>query len=769
MTVVGNGSNLSMYEDRHANLWLDSGTGVSRMDPNGKIRQMPVSPVSVDGKREPVQINFFHEDSEGLLWIATETGLVSLDPRTERFTTYTSREGLPDNVVQCILSDRSGNLWLSTNNGLSVFDPRKNTFQNYHELDGLQGEQFNRKACYEDSSGRMYFGGLHGFNAFDPREILANPPATPAAVLTEFQIDGKAVPVRPGSLLPVPIWEMDTVKLSYKQNGLSFEFAALNYRDPIRTRYRFRLEGLETNWTEVDSFHRLARYTDLPPGSYTFDVQASNDGRTWGEKGTTLGLSIAPPWWMTPWSEGGAIAALIGLLLSFHQWRVRAVEKREHDLQILVDQRTAEVRAANQAKSAFLANMSHELRTPLNAILGFSTLVRNAPDLAEAHRKDLDTVNRSGEHLLSLIDDVLDLSKIEAGRIVVASAPFDVNSLVADVAEMMRARARAKNLALIVNTTSIVPAFVRSDAAKVRQVLINLIGNAVKFTSQGSVTLKVDARPFEGQLILLILEVQDTGVGIAPDDQARIFEAFVQAGQTSTQKGTGLGLSITRQFVQMMGGKIEVESIPGEGSLFRVELPVEQSSKPETAEARSTERYVAGLAPGQPEYRILIVEDKKENWMLLQRLLTDAGFLVRVAEDGAQGVEIFRTWQPHLIWMDISLPVMGGMDAAARIRALEGGAQVRIVALSASVFAHQRDEALTTGLDDFLAKPYRREDIFECMARQLGVRYLYKEIAREHPDRSDRRTTAAGSGQTSAASAGRTRTRAGPPGCGTHL
>jgi CheY-like chemotaxis protein len=186
----------------------------------------------------------------------------------------------------------------------------------------------------------------------------------------------------------------------------------------------------------------------------------------------------------------------------------------------------------------------------------------------------------------------------------------------------------------------------------------------------------------------------------------------------------------------MMGGTIAVQSTPEEGSVFRVELPVEQSSKPETVEARPNDKYVVGLAPGQPEYRILIVEDKKENWMLLQRLLQEAGFLPQVVEDGAQAVEAFRTWKPHLIWMDISLPVMGGMEAAARIRALEGGAQVRIVALSASVFAHQRDEALATGIDDFLPKPYRREEIFECMARHLGVRYIYREVApTSNPDK----------------------------------
>ena len=399
--------------------------------------------------------------------------------------------------------------------------------------------------------------------------------------------------------------------MPYQDNGFSFEFAALSYRDPDRIRYRYRLDGLENEWTEVDSRQRYARYTDLWPGKYTFYVSASDGGMNWSGKAATLGIVIAPPWWMTRWSEFGAVAILASLIFGAHRWRVRALEEREEHLKILVDQRTAELHAANQAKSVFLANMSHELRTPLNAILGFTTLVRDAPNLAEEHRKDLDTVNRSGEHLLSLIDDVLDLSKIEAGRIVVANAPFDVNRLVSDIAEMMSARARAKNLALTVNTSSSVPAFARSDAAKVRQVLINLLGNAVKFTSQGSVTLKVDARPFEGERILLILEVQDTGVGIGPEDQARIFDAFVQAGQASTQKGTGLGLSITRQFVEMMGGTIEVQSTLGEGSLFRVELPVEQSSKPEIEETRLKDKYVVGLAPGQPEYRILIVEDQK--------------------------------------------------------------------------------------------------------------------------------------------------------------
>jgi CheY-like chemotaxis protein len=234
--------------------------------------------------------------------------------------------------------------------------------------------------------------------------------------------------------------------------------------------------------------------------------------------------------------------------------------------------------------------------------------------------------------------------------------------------------------------------------------------------------------------ILLILEVEDTGIGIAPEDQARMFDVFVQVSEARVRKGSGLGLSIIRQFVQMMGGTIRVQSTPGEGSLFRVELPVELVEESEVVvTGRDDPERVVGLAPGQPAYRILIVEDRRTNWLLLKRLLEDAGFLVRVAEDGDQAMDSFRIWQPALIWMDLRLHTMGGLEAAEQIRAMEGGHEVRIVALTASAFVQEREEVLAAGFDDFIRKPYRREEIFECMARQLGVRYLYETAQQSSP------------------------------------
>ena len=512
----------------------------------------------------------------------------------------------------------------------------------------------------------------------------------------------------------------------------------MSYAAPEKNRYRYRLAGLEKDWNEVDSRQRLATYTNLSPRKYVFQLQGSNNDGVWNPKITTLAITVLPPWWATWWFVSIAGLTIAALVFAAYRSRIRGLQLAGIRLETQVAERTRELEIAknaaeraNRAKSSFLAHMSHELRTPLNSILGFSAMVRDAPELSEKHREDLATVCRSGEHLLGLIDDVLDTAKIEAGRVTLSHTSFDLGDLVRDCIVMMRVRASDKGLELISHSDPDVPRFVRSDAGKLRQVLVNLIGNAVKFTERGSVTVRLNAQRVDaGRDIRLILEVEDTGIGIAPEDQARIFDVFVQAGQSSAQKGTGLGLSITQQFVQMMGGSIQVESSIGKGSLFRVEFPVQEAEEPEAVAPIEDRGQVLDLAPGQPDYRILIVEDKRENWLLLQRLLEDAGFQVRVAENGAQGVEMFRTWQPHLIWMDIRLPVMGGLEATGRIRALEGGRRVKIVGLTASAFIQQREEFLAAGLDDFLRKPYRREDIFDCMARHLGLQYVYKEGAR---------------------------------------
>ncbi|WNV04255.1 ATP-binding protein [Candidatus Methylospira mobilis] len=406
------------------------------------------------------------------------------------------------------------------------------------------------------------------------------------------------------------------------------------------------------------------------------------------------------------------------------------LRRYKDQLEQTVLQRTAELllardaaEAASKAKSLFLANMSHELRTPLNAILGFSQMMRRDPNASETQRENLNIINRSGEHLLSLINDVLEIAKIEAGRLQLEVAPFDLGSMVRDVTEMMRLRAQEKGLQLLLDQTSEFPRYIKSDEARLRQVLVNLVSNAIKFTAQGVIIIRLGVK--NNTRKHLLMEVEDTGPGIKPEDQKRLFKPFVQLAESGMQKGTGLGLAISRQFVELMGGHIGVESAVGKGSLFRVELPVELAALADILKAEKRGEVVA-LAPGQPAYRILIAEDQHENQLLLSRLMTAIGLEVKIAENGAQCVKLFQDWHPDLIWMDRRMPVMDGMEATRRIRLLADGQAVKIVAVTASAFQEQRQETLDAGMDDFVRKPYRFEEIYGCLARQLGVRYLYR-------------------------------------------
>ncbi len=398
---------------------------------------------------------------------------------------------------------------------------------------------------------------------------------------------------------------------------------------------------------------------------------------------------------------------------------------QERTAQLLLARDAAET--ANKAKSVFLANMSHEVRTPLNAILGFSSLMCREPELSRSQREALRIINNSGEHLLSLIDDVLEMAKIEAGRMQLEIEPFDLGGMVRGVADMMRLRAEEKGLTLVLDQSSAFPRYIKGDEARLRQVLVNLAGNAVKFTEQGGVTIRLGAK--NNACVHLLMEVEDTGPGIPPELRERLFLPFVQLVKSDQQKGTGLGLAITRQFVEMMGGTVGVESTVGKGSVFRVDLPVELSAGSDVAAGPdgAQEGEVLGLMPGQPAYRILIAEDQRNNQLLLVKLMAGIGLETKVAEDGVQCVKLFEEWKPHLIWMDRRMPLMDGAEATRRIRQLPGGPDVKIVAVTASVFKEQQPELFSAGVDDLIRKPYRFQEIYGCLARHLGLKFLYRE------------------------------------------
>ncbi|MBE0571538.1 MAG: response regulator [Ignavibacteriaceae bacterium] len=736
----------TFYEDRNHNLWI--GTHVDGlMLYNRKTDDFTFYRQDANNLRTSLShdaVSSICEDEDGILWVGTSgAGINRFDRTKNQFKHYRKKDGLANDVVNGILSDKKGNLWISTGKGISRFNIKTESFTNYVSKDGLQGSEFNSRAFFKTPDGGMYFGGTNGLSRFHPDEIIDNN-FIPPIFITNFQILHKPVSVGFDSswdkvILAESITESKEIVLSHNENILSFEIAALDFHSPEKNQYEYILEGFDKHWIRTDAKNRNITYTNLDPGEYTLRVKGSNNDNVWNEEGTSLSIIIRPPWWATWWSYilyGFVIMILFSGSTRFYLNRQRLRSQLQ-----LEQEHAKKLEDVDKIKSNFYANISHEFRTPLMLILG--PLEKIVPKLGdEDSKKQVGLIKGNARRLLTLINQLLDLTKIEAGRLKLSTSQGNIAQFVKGLTLEFESIAEQRDISLkvIIEKEDVEAYF---DKEKLEKIITNLLSNAFKFTPAGGrITVKVS----ETQSNQVEIIIRDSGIGIPKSELTKIFDRFYQVDGSHTREheGTGIGLALTKELVELHKGQLFVDSVEGHWTEVKINLPLgkdhlrdDEIIMPDDFEMQKID-LVDEYAKTDSESEdmlaeqlidktiVLVVEDNADVREYIKDALKDS-FHIEEAANGEQGLRKAEKCIPDLIVSDIMMPKMDGYEMTRSIRQNNKTSHIPIILLTAKSDKDSKLEGLGLGADDYLIKPFDSDELLARIKNLIETRRFLQE------------------------------------------